>query len=570
MGVENPISHFVKVYKFPILSDFKALLHSKYLRGQSLSHFPSILADVLTGFIYIYNMASTTDELRTQWANPGDVLSLLLLIGGDIVQKAVAQLIGYKIHLPGHNTLTFHITPIAFSFGWVAYGFLNLLSVMGDKRLMPVPDYPSVVVNCSNGFVREAQSWVLGRLLRDHEARFEVDTREPSDGGRGESIRIDIFTLGSTTAGPTRDLIWWFGWITIVAQICIALLPWILNDDWGIMMVVIVGNALAALTCTLPQWTQEKWAGRKLHGDKLTCLTRGNGSLHVMVFIGGEGSWDIESLAVGALVEGRYTRWASLLLAICWTCLLISVSGLKNHAWYLIGIGGLGMLQNIFAAGAFREPSASNFHMTKFSRAPTIIGKRHSYKDDEDAEVDLNEALSGLQELSEWASEKSRKEGHIDNVATNVLTSMPRWLSSMSVDDGTPPWLEAIQPILVNAGPDSKSMTSASAKHILDTNNSIIYAMGVHGALIELEKWVPTAGLAMMQIFFPSGLEYRDGNIRDNVHKKFWRRAYHTKSVRKMAEEKRREIERKAEVSMIESIVEVESVREPNTRDGMV
>jgi hypothetical protein len=55
--------------------------------------------------------------------------------------------------------------------------------------------------------------------------------------------------------------------------------------------------------------------------------------------------------------------------------------------------------------------------------------------------------------------------------------------------------------------------------------------------LIELDKWVPTAGLAMVQIFSPAGLKYADESIRDNVHKKFWQKAYHTKSVRKRAVE---------------------------------
>ena len=61
---------------------------------------------------------------------------------------------------------------------------------------------------------------------------------------------------------------------------------------------------------------------------------------------------------------------------------------------------------------------------------------------------------------------------------------------------------------------------------------------------MELEKWVPTAGLALVQIFFPSGLEYNDASIRDNVHKKFWQKAYHTAGVRKKAEVKRRTAER--------------------------
>lgn len=93
----------------------------------------------------------------------------------------------------------------------------------------------------------------------------------------------------------------------------------------------------------------------------------------------------------------------------------------------------------------------------------------------------------------------------------------------MSKDDGVPEWLEPIKP---------------------DQKDGMIYAVGVHGALIELEKWVPTAGLAMVPIFFSGGLKYRDEQIRDSVHKKFWKKAYHTNYVRKVAEEKRRREER--------------------------
>ena len=62
-------------------------------------------------------------------------------------------------------------------------------------------------------------------------------------------------------------------------------------------------------------------------------------------------------------------------------------------------------------------------------------------------------------------------------------------------------------------------------------HKDIVYASGVHGALMELEKWVPSAGLAMIQMFFPQGLSYNDAAIRDNVHNSFWRIAYHTQKI---------------------------------------
>lgn len=46
----------------------------------------STLLDVLPSLtVRPLVMSKSTDDLRSQWANPGDILSILLLIGGDIV-----------------------------------------------------------------------------------------------------------------------------------------------------------------------------------------------------------------------------------------------------------------------------------------------------------------------------------------------------------------------------------------------------------------------------------------------------------------------------------------------------
>ncbi|KAH7390333.1 hypothetical protein BKA64DRAFT_627225 [Cadophora sp. MPI-SDFR-AT-0126] len=463
------------------------------------------------------NASSTAAELRLQWSNPSDILSLLLLIGGDIVQKAIAQLAGRSVPLgPWKSATRVSIVPVAFSFGCVAYSFSNLLSAFGDKKLMPVTDCPSLTVNCSNGFICQNQSWVLGRLLRDHQTRHEVNPRNVEEGGRAESLRIDVFDL-EPVSRCSLDYIWWLGWATIAAQIGIAIPPWYLYGNWGTILIVLLGNALVAITCAMPQWSDEKWAGRQLGMEKVTCLTGGNGFLHVMVFLGRKGSWDLERMAAGRSVARPETRFVSLMLAVSWTCLLISVSGLKSNSWFLVGIGGLGMLQNVFAAGAARDPSSSNIHITKSSRIPTIIGRRRNYIDDEDAIVNLDADLKELDNIDQWVAQDS-----MNGASSPTDVQMPPWLSTMASEDGAPEWLTTIKP---SQGPD---------------NEQVVYAVGVHGALMELEKWVPTAGLSMVQIFFPTGLAYADGSIRDNVHKRFWQRAYHTKSVRSKAERKRR------------------------------
>jgi hypothetical protein len=44
-------------------------------------------------------------QFSDQWKNPGDVFSVLLILGGDVVGRALAQLAGSPV------------TPVAFSFG---------------------------------------------------------------------------------------------------------------------------------------------------------------------------------------------------------------------------------------------------------------------------------------------------------------------------------------------------------------------------------------------------------------------------------------------------------------------
>lgn len=56
------------------------------------------------------SFGGTTAWLRGQWTNPGDVFTILMIIGGEIVQVAIAQLCCGPIP---------SFTPVSFSFGWV-------------------------------------------------------------------------------------------------------------------------------------------------------------------------------------------------------------------------------------------------------------------------------------------------------------------------------------------------------------------------------------------------------------------------------------------------------------------
>lgn len=273
------------------------------------------------------------DQLRKQWQNPSDILSVLLIIGGNIIHKALAQLSGG------------YIVPVAFSFGWVAYSFEALLAAIGDNRLMPAPDCPSIVVHSKNGFVRSNQSWILGRILRDYESPIE------------SGLRVSIFYAKEGSGYPAIDWVWLSGIAAIVVQLVIAAIPCILHRNWTILLVTAIGTILALSTGALQQWGVEKWACRR-NSRHTVSLTRGNGGQHVMVIIGNGVGLNLEDLAGGRQTEQPYTRLALALLATFWMVLLTTVAGLGEDKWVLLVVGFVGMVQNTVAAGARRDPSA--------------------------------------------------------------------------------------------------------------------------------------------------------------------------------------------------------------------
>jgi hypothetical protein len=417
--------------------------------------------------------------LRAQWQHPGDILSLLLLVGGDVVQKALAQLVGVSFR-PFARGPNIYVTPVAFSFGWVAYAFSSLMSIFGDGRLMPDPDTSILVLNCDNGYLRNNNSWVLGRLIRDHEASVDVAAasapRDASRNPRNVSLKIDVFIAESVgdNQEPTIRKAWFMSWVVIIVQHGLAAVPWAMHDDWAILMVTICGTVFALVTGALPQWTDEKWAGGRLHRKKTMALTRGNGHQYAMVIISDEHSWDLEGMSSARLKMRPETRWVYLALAAFWTALLITVSGLKDYSWFLIGIGGLGTLQNIYVAAAAVKPEELNIRLQPHPDRSTITG----YQMDR----------AGKRDLRARDSESSDEEQD-DSFLRNVV-------EEPNVSD-------------------------------------------VMGALMELEKLIPKVGAALLTVFFPGGVKYEPARLYSNGEKKFWKSAfrYAKKSLPRIVEQ---------------------------------
>ncbi|GAW14633.1 hypothetical protein ANO14919_040360 [Xylariales sp. No.14919] len=489
------------------------------------------------------------NELSSQWQNPRDILSVLLLIGGDIVQKAIAQLHGVYIE-PAKGWPRVYLTPVAFSFGWVGYAVTSLTSVIGDKQLMPAnPDSHSILINCDTGYTRINRSWLLGRIMRDHELAVEASPgpeaaklEDPQHRNvvppRPISLRIDIFEID----GESRlaiDHVWVLGWLTMAVQLAISIIPWVLYSDWAVFLVGTTGTVLALLTGGLRQWSIEKWPGRRLNPlesraksksgglkaksplpgvglvstvaedisgmekgqsgrpmapealtttlpplpshppelksnpgpsgrrpkTKIVCLTRGNGHRHAQILICSGSTWDLESLATSRTDSLPETPWCLAALAVLWVGLLISVSGLASSTWFLILIGGLGTLQNIYAASAPRSPESLGLRMKPFAERPTILGlpidERKFWYDPDSAEPSDDEGVMPDDPLV-------RKKPHLE------------------------PWETA----------------------------------GVRGAIRELEKTIPKAGMALMPEFFPAVWKVDRERYRDKKEARFWRWMY--------------------------------------------
>ncbi|KAI0423969.1 hypothetical protein F5Y09DRAFT_336153 [Xylaria sp. FL1042] len=273
-------------------------------------------------------------------------MSLLLLIGGDVIQKALAQQTGGRQLLP---------TPVVFSFGWVSYTFYGLVSAVGNKVFLPPPEFSAGVFSSEWGYQRINQSWILCRLLRDFEeswmpsATLErlLKLRASTDPNRRRvGLIVSIFEASDKQeAGvPVRDYLWYSGYAVTVLQL-------------GIFFVALAGSTLAYLTANLPHWHQERWQCSRKSNKKFV-VTRGNGAQHAIVILGAGRSLDLEDLSTSseAFPLPISTPWVYTMLTVLWCALLITVCGIQEQRWFLIAIGAIGMIHTVLITGCPRNP----------------------------------------------------------------------------------------------------------------------------------------------------------------------------------------------------------------------
>jgi len=262
-----------------------------------------------------------------------------------------------------------------------------MLSAVGENRLMPKPEVDSILINASSGHTRTNRSWVLSRMLRDFDHwrprvcdEVEQDkldelleANKQSSKPRDEDeirvgLRVTVWDCHSASGRGSGDAIYWVGMLVSALQLGIAAVPWGLYGEWFTFFVTAAGTLLAYASGSLPQWWDEKVGVRHMKPTapiKDVILTEGNGAKDAILILGCNSGMDLEALAAPQreLRSPWSTRILTIVLAILWTALLISVAGWEQHTWFILGVGTIGILHNVLVAGMKRQPHAFGINL---------------------------------------------------------------------------------------------------------------------------------------------------------------------------------------------------------------
>ncbi|KAM7219113.1 hypothetical protein V8F06_005551 [Rhypophila decipiens] len=326
----------------------------------------------------------TTSLLGQQWVQPGQITTILLLVGGEVIQKAVAQMAGTREHPP--------FTPVVFSYGWVSYAFILLANAIGNTSYLPPPDYPGKIISVKSGDKREIRSWFLARLLRDLEHEIDPDGQISNHRKQKDieniALYVAVYQIDRAKMRPsrivesTRDFWWWSFLIPLVLQLAVASIPILptpgrTESNYYILLITVAGNVLAFLTGSLQSSREEKFGLRtKLGCRDMFAITRGNG--HNIVFIilpdsfdkregerGDAGDSESKShlpyLAEMATLSYRPTtgsRIRAVFFTFLWIALLVTIGGSTSDTWCLLVVGAVGMIHAIVVAGVHRKTEA--------------------------------------------------------------------------------------------------------------------------------------------------------------------------------------------------------------------
>lgn len=387
--------------------------------------------------------AETAQSLQNTWANPAQVVSVLMILAGDIVGAALENLSGPTI------------TPVVFSFGWVSYAHRAFTNAIALQSLLtpPNPDQTDYVVDCGTGRVRVNRSWLLEKALKDSEywkpnevkeeeaKQAEICSKNVLMGSENEKkkeyqelsevilpdhpLTIAIYTASRAYRPGTtsHDMLWYSGLLIALVQLGIASIPCALNGRWSILMITGAGTILAFATGTLPQFGAEKWKAPN-NTKKTVAVVRGalEEATSILVVRGEGVGLDLEDLARGESYksvvinrQGRietqmawpWTRIATGFLAACWIVLLLTMSGLRYDNWYLLAVAGLGLVQNAWVAANPRNPGARGLHLD-YQSCVSAESTLHALLQLKDTHGDIARGL-----LKAYAPRLPEDQGHV-------------------------------------------------------------------------------------------------------------------------------------------------------------
>ncbi|KEF51738.1 uncharacterized protein A1O9_12075, partial [Exophiala aquamarina CBS 119918] len=246
--------------------------------------------------------------LREQWKNPGDILSVLLIIRSEVVSAALSQFNGSSFK------------PVAFSVGWVTYAYAFLLKTSGRLKLTPDPDFRHLLVCCRTApRTFEDPSWLLGRILNHYDIwRPQLVSTKAQENlrtsweflkaraiERGESpesvpwpshagLTVAVFEppREKGRGAPTRDKVFWCVIGVVVIQTGIAAVPCGLYGQWEILLLTVCGTGLLGL-CAL---FTSIYSFARTDEERIFALTQGSGYQDAIVIVGKGHGFNLEDL----------------------------------------------------------------------------------------------------------------------------------------------------------------------------------------------------------------------------------------------------------------------------------
>lgn len=216
----------------------------------------------------------------------------------------------------------------------------------------------TIVVEVETGHQRVNMSWVLGRLYRDLNGAIDKSIKDeiprPQDSSLEakpatrvirnkdirEALRITVYrTIDDPPQNhgvPIVDWVWYSGFVTIVIQVGISIIPWVLSGDWAIFTLTISGNVLILVTGSFKQWREEKWATTKTGGPTVA-ITSGNGSRTAVVILASKKrvglNLSILANQTGIVRVSKLVKSLTAVLALLWIVYIITVAGLQQNTW---------------------------------------------------------------------------------------------------------------------------------------------------------------------------------------------------------------------------------------------